>query len=117
MGYRTPTMKNGIIDLPTAHEQWGVLIKGCRPSNDISISIYLDQFHSYEPRKGATIDSTPNDLRGLQSAIFTSNKDEAPSEKAKTRALLRAYRSWTLGSKQGLRFLKTEPRSLTTIQW
>src|SRR5579862_2786215 len=92
MGYCSATMKNKIIDLATAEEQWDVLKDDCRPSNDISISTYLDQFHCYEPRKDATIDSISNDLRDLHSAIFAADEKEAPTEKAKTRALLRAVR-------------------------
>ena len=92
MGYCNPTMKNKIIDLPTAQEQWEVLKNDCRPSDDTSMSTYLDRFHCYEPQKGATIDSISNDLRDLQSAMVATDKTEAPSDKAKIRALLRAVR-------------------------
>ena len=92
MGYCNPTMKNKIIDLPTAQEQWEVLKNDCRPSDDTSMSIYLDRFHCYEPQKGATIDSISNDLRDLQSPMVATDKTEAPSDKAKIRALLRAVR-------------------------
>lgn len=92
MSYCSLTMKNKIIDLPTANEQWEALRKDCRPSNDISLATYTSQFYSYEPKQGATVDSISNDLRDLQAYIFATDPDEAPTEKSKISALLRAVR-------------------------
>jgi len=92
MGYCSPTMKNKIIDQPDANEQWEALRKDCRPSNDISLATYTSQFYSYEPKQGATVDSISNDLRDLQSYIFTTDPDEAPTEKSKISTLLRTVR-------------------------
>ena len=92
MGYCSLTMKNKIIDLPTAKEQWEALRKDCRPSNDILLAAYTSQFYGYEPKQGATIDSISNDLRDLQAYIFATDPDEAPTEKSKISALLRTVR-------------------------
>ena len=92
MGYCSLTIKNKIIDLPTASEQWEALRKDCRPSNDISLATYTSQFYSYEPKQGATVDSISNDLRDLQAYIFATDPDEAPTEKSKISTLLRAVR-------------------------
>ena len=92
IGYCSLTIKNKIIDLPTAKEQWEALRKDCRPSNDILLAAYTSQFYGYEPKQGATIDSISNDLRDLQAYIFATDPDEAPTEKSKISALLRTVR-------------------------
>ena len=92
MGYCSLTMKNKIIDLPTAYEQWEALRKDCRPSNDISLATYTSQFYGYEPKQGATVDSISNDLRDLQAFIYATDPNESPTEKSKISALLRAIR-------------------------
>jgi hypothetical protein len=65
MGYCSLTMRNKIIDLPTASDQWEALRKDCRPLNDILLATYTSQFYSYEPKQGATVDTISNDLRDL----------------------------------------------------
>jgi hypothetical protein len=92
MGYCSLTMRNKIIDLPTARDQWEALRKDCRPSNDISLATYTSQFYSYKPKQGATVDTISNDLRDLQAYIFAIDLNEAPTEKSKISTLLRAVR-------------------------
>jgi hypothetical protein len=96
MGYCSLTMKNKIIDLPTAYEQWETLRKDCRPSNDISLATYTSQFYGYEPKPGATVDSISNDLRDLQAFIYATDPNESPTEKSKISALLRAIRKLSI---------------------
>jgi hypothetical protein len=114
MGYCSLTMKNKIIDFQTAQEQWEALRKDCRPSNDISLATYTSQFYGYEPKAGATIDSISTDLRDLQAFIFATDVDEAPTEKSKISALLRAVRK--LGSEYDTRIEILEDK-LSTLDF
>jgi hypothetical protein len=114
MGYCSLTMKNKIIDFQTAQEQWEALRKDCRPSNDISLATYTSQFYGYEPKAGATIDSISTDLRDLQAFIFATDADEAPTEKSKISALLRAVRK--LGSDYNTRIEILEDK-LSTLDF
>ena len=87
MSYCSQAMKMKIIDLETAHEQWETLKKDCRPLSDTAMSTYTNQFNDYQPKKGTTIDMIANDLSDLYDAIVTTDKREAPTEKAKIRVL------------------------------
>jgi hypothetical protein len=114
MGYCSLTMKNKIIDFQTAQEQWEALRKDCRPSNDISLATYTSQFYGYEPKAGTTIDSISTDLRDLQSFIFATDVDEAPTEKSKISTLLGAVRK--LGSEYDTRIEILEDK-LSTLDF